>query len=71
MRSDTNSFVQTWIFAGQLLATTLTFIFLYNSLQAQKKANKLTNKKFIYDIKPIFKRVFKDIDRGQFIPFNF
>jgi hypothetical protein len=64
MQADTNSIIQTWIFGGQLLATTLTFLFLYNSIQAQKKANELTNKKFVYDIKPIFKRINKTIDRG-------
>ncbi|HTD42262.1 MAG TPA: hypothetical protein VK671_16645 [Mucilaginibacter sp.] len=71
MQADTNSIVQTFIFGGQLVATTLTFIFLYNSLQAQKKANELTNKKFVYDIKPIFKRCIKKIDRGLINPIQF
>lgn len=71
MQSDTNSIIQTWIFGGQLIATTCTFIFLYNSIQAQKKANDLTNKKFIYDLKPIFKRTVKQIDRGYIHPIQF
>jgi len=71
MQADTNAIIQTWIFSGQLLATTFTFIYLYKSLKAQNEANNLTNKKFIYDIKPIFKRIFKSIDRGSIHPSQF
>ena len=54
MDAETNSIIQTWIFGGQLIAYSATFIYLFKSLNAQKIANDLTNKKFIYDIKPFF-----------------
>lgn len=54
MQADTNSIIQTWIFGGQLVAYSATFFYLFKSLNAQKVANDLTNKKFIFDVKPFF-----------------
>lgn len=54
MDPNTNSTIQTYIFGGQLLAYIGTFYFLIRSLNAQRRANDLTNKKFVYDIRPFF-----------------
>jgi hypothetical protein len=67
--------IQTWVFIGQLIATVGGFILLYRTLKLQSKVTNdqheiksLELKKFVYDIRPIFKRVNKTIDSGMSNP---